>query len=233
MQKTRCLIVDDEPLAIEIIETYLNRLDGFQIIAKCKNALEAFSVMENETIDLIFLDIQMPQLTGVDFVKAMTQKPKVIFTTAYVDYAIESYELNILDYLVKPIPFERFFKAIAKYKSLSQPTEIKGTSPNPTEDSISLRVNKKNHKVFLANIKYVESIKDYVKVHTADKTLIVKTTLTNFEKQLPASSFIRVHRSYIVNQLHVTAHTSKDIEIDEIEIPIGISYKQQVVSTFG
>lgn len=227
---TRCLIVDDEPLAIEIIENYLNRLEDFTIVASCKNALEAFAILEKESIDLLFLDIQMPQLTGIEFVRALQNPPKVVFTTAYANYAVESYELAILDYLVKPISFDRFFKAITKYKALSpKQTRTKETEP-PLSDSIYVQVNKKKHRVLLTDVLYAESIKDYVRLHFEDKNLVIKTTLTDFEKELPSHQFLRTHRSYIVNLQQVTAHTSKDIEIGAIEIPIGVSYKQQVMA---
>jgi len=224
----KCLIVDDEPLAIEIIENYLGRLNDFEVTATCKNAVEAFSILENQSIDLLFLDIQMPQLTGIEFVKALTKKPQVIFTTAYVDYAVESYELDVLDYLVKPISFNRFFKAITKFKHTSQPKDIIPTTQGSMVDHIYVKENKKNHKVICRDILYAESIKDYVRIHTAEKKLVIKTTLSNFESQLPNDNFLRVHRSYLVNMRQITAHTAKDIEIGAIEIPIGASYKQKV-----
>lgn len=227
----KCLIVDDEPLAIEIIETYLNKLEDFEIVAKCQNALQAFKVLEESSVDLIFLDIQMPQLTGIEFLKALSNKPKVIFTTAYIDYAVESYELDVLDYLVKPISFERFFKAINKYsKNLKKPDLNKDVANDSSLSKayIYVRENKKNYKILYSSILYVESVKDYVRIHTHDKNVIVKSTLSDFQKELSQIQFLRVHRSYIVNLDHVTAHTSKDIEIESIEIPIGISYKQKV-----
>jgi two-component system LytT family response regulator len=229
--KTRCLIVDDEPLAIEIIELYLNRLDDFEVVATCNTAIKAFSVLEKETIDLIFLDIQMPQLTGIEFLKSITQKPKVIFTTAYIDYAIESYELDALDYLVKPVSFERFFKAINKYKNTVTPT-ITPVSTN-VKEHIFVKENKKSHKVILDEVLYIESIKDYVRIHLKHKKITVKTTLSDFETTLNDNRFLRKHRSYIVNLTAITAHTANDIEIGEIEIPIGISYKQKVFAVLS
>ena len=227
----KCLIVDDEPLAIEIIENYLQRLDEFEIVAKCSNALQAFTALETEDIDLLFLDIQMPQLTGIQFLKSLKNPPSVIFTTAYVDYAVEGYELDVLDYLVKPISFERFFKAVSKYKRVykNKSRTISPTPPIPTNDFIVVKENKKNVRIMLSDILYIESIKDYVRIHETHRKTIVKTTLTDFFKTLPETQFLRVHRSYVVNNLKITAHTSMDIEIGEIEIPIGISYKQRVM----
>ena len=227
----RCLIVDDEPLAIEIIENYLNRLDDYTIVAKCQNALQAFKVLEEEAVDLLFLDIQMPQLTGIEFLRSLNKQPQVIFTTAYIDYAVESYELDVLDYLVKPISFERFFKAITKYSKKSNINAIqeKTSQVSATEkDYIYVKENKKNYKVLFRDILYVESIKDYLRIHTINKKIVVKSTLSDFELALPQNQFLRTHRSYIVNIYHITAHTSKDIEIGKIEIPIGVSYKQIV-----
>jgi len=232
---TKCLIVDDEPLAIEIIENYIHQLEGFEIVATCKNALQAFKILEEQHVDLLFLDIQMPQLTGVDFVKALKKKPQIIFTTAYIDYAVESYELEVLDYLVKPISFERFFKAISKYKSNLDESNIPQralSSIKPIEkEYVYVKSNKKNYKVAFKDILYIESIKDYVRINTQDQKHMVKTTLTDFETKLPAHQFLKLHRSYIVNIDYVTAHTAKDVEIGTIEIPIGISYKQKVMDT--
>lgn len=226
---TRCLIVDDEPLAIEIIENHLNQLDDFTIVRRCKNAIEAFQVLEKEPIDLMFLDIQMPKITGIDFLKSLKHQPKVIFTTAYIDYALEGYELDVVDYLVKPISFERFFKAINKYKNQKSTQDISVTSPETAaQDYIYVKANKKRHRLVFDSILYVESIKDYVRIHLKDKSLIIKTTLTHFESQLPKDSFLRIHRSYIINLNKVSAHTHNDIELAEIEIPIGNSYKQKV-----
>jgi len=232
---TKCLIVDDEPLAIEIIENYLNQLDDFEIIATCKNALQAFKVLETQEVNLLFLDIQMPQLTGIDFVKALKNKPQVIFTTAYIDYAVESYELEVLDYLVKPISFERFFKAISKYKNLTNSSinykKVTQIDLMDGKDYIYVKSNKKSYKMLFNDVLYIESIKDYIRIHMHDQKLMVKTTLTDFETKLPSSQFLKLHRSYIVNVNHITAHTAKDVEIGTIEIPIGISYKQKVIDS--
>ena len=229
---TKCIIVDDEPLAIEVIENYLIQLDGYEIMARCKNAIEAFSILENNEIDLLFLDIQMPKLTGIEFLKSLTNPPQVILTTAYIDYAVEGYELDVLDYLVKPIAFERFIKSIAKYSKLvkqKQGQHLSKIKVENLQDYIYVKANKKNYKIQFSNILYVESVKDYVKIHQLENRLMVKTTLSDFEHQLPSESFLRTHRSYVVNLNHITSHTFKDVEIGEIEIPIGVSYKQIVL----
>ncbi len=228
--KTRCLIVDDEPLAIEIIENYLNQFEDFEIIDRCNNAISALKIIEKEHIDLLFLDIQMPKITGIDFLRALKNPPKVIFTTAHIDYAIESYEFDVVDYLVKPIPFDRFFKSINKFKTQIKLTKSITVSQksNSIQKHIYVRANKKNYRVVYDDILYVDSIKDYVRIHLPDKSLLVKSTLSDFGNQLPKNQFIRVHRSYLVNINVISAHTYNDIEIGAIEIPIGNSYKQMV-----
>ncbi|MEL6557167.1 MAG: LytTR family DNA-binding domain-containing protein [Bacteroidota bacterium] len=228
--KTKCLIVDDEPLAIEIIESYLKQLDDFEVVATCKNALQAFTVLQNEPVDLVFLDIQMPQITGVEFVKSMKQKPGIIFTTAHIDYAVESYELDILDYLVKPISLARFMKAIQKYQAMNKVGDLSAVSPKDSEkDFIYVKSNKKNFKVTFSEILYVESVKDYVKIVASKRQISVKTTLSEFVSRLPEERFLRVHRSFIVNIDRITAHTHHDVELGDKEIPIGGSYKQKVL----
>jgi len=229
---TKCIIVDDEPLAIEVIENHLQQLDGYDIVARCKNAVQAFSILEKHEVDLMFLDIQMPKLTGIEFLKSLKHPPQIILTTAYIDYAVEGYELDILDYLVKPISFERFFKSINKYSKLSKPSdrpEVHKGEDQTKQEYIYVKANKKNHKIQFSNILYIESVKDYVKIHLLNRRLLVKTTLTDFEEQLPMETFLRTHRSYLINLDHITAHTFKDVEIGEMEIPIGVSYKQRVL----
>lgn len=230
--KTKCLIVDDEPLAIEVIESHISQFDNLEVVATSRNAIKAFEILEKEKIDLLFLDIQMPKLTGIDFLKSINNPPRVIFTTAYIDYALEGYELDVLDYLVKPISFQRFLKAINKYfvigNQSTETTRIVEQQQENEKDFIFVKSDRKNHKILFSEIRYVESVKDYIKIHTNEKRIIVKNTLSAFEEQLPSHNFIRIHRSYIVNIDFITAFTAHDIEINSIEIPIGISYKQKV-----
>ena len=230
--KTKCLIVDDEPLAVEIIESHISQLENLEVVSTCRNAIKAFEILERARIDLVFLDIQMPKLTGIDFLKTISNPPKVIFTTGYIDYALEGYELDVIDYLVKPISFERFLKAINKYFAVANPVTRK---VNITEqktidekDFIFVRSERKNHKILFSEILYVESVKDYIKIHTKNSRIVVKNTLISFEQGLPTKNFIRVHRSYLVNLDFITAYTAHDVELNAVEIPIGISYKQMV-----
>lgn len=235
--KTKCLIVDDEPLAIELLETHISLLEQLEVVGTCQNAVKALEVLQNQQVDLMFLDIQMPMLTGIEFLKSLKNPPKVIFTTAYRDYALQGYELDVVDYLLKPISFDRFFKAINKYFQLTNavsPSATAVASPQAETASKSyfyVKINKKHHKVLLNEISYIESIKDYVKIHLPDSELVAKEKISEIEAQLPAKQFLRIHRSFIVNLDYITAFTAQDVEIGELELPIGISYKKSVIDS--
>ena len=226
----RCLIIDDEPLAIEVIKMHLSQLPELELVATFNNPIEAIEKLKNDVIDLIFLDIEMPLLSGIDFIKTIPNVPKVIFTTAYRNYAIESYELDVVDYLLKPISFSRFFKAINKFKTLVElPISAMSASEEViTNDHIYVNVNKKFIKIKFADILFIESIKDYIRIHLPDKSIVTKDAISNFEEKLP-SEFLRTHRSFIVNTMKITAFTKVDVEIGDKEIPIGSSYKDDVI----
>lgn len=226
MKKYKCLIVDDEELARELIATHLSQLPDFEIVAICASAIEANTILKTKTIDLLFLDIEMPVLKGTDFLKNLVHKPKVIFTTAHREYAIESYELNVVDYLLKPIVFNRFFKAIEKF--LDTQIVIETVTKTSELTHVFVQSNKKNIKVNYDDILYIESIKDYIKIHTVNRKLLIKHGISAFENKLD-NRFLRVHRSYIVNSEKVTAYTKQDIEIGNIEIPIGDLYKKRAL----
>jgi len=227
----KCLIVDDEPLALLLLQTHISQIPQLEVVASCENPLEAFEILKKEPIDLLFLDIQMPVLTGLEFAKSLQHPPSIIFTTAYREYAVESYELNVVDYLLKPITFSRFFKAINKYlNSRHQESTSTVNQAAPIDDSptfIYVNANRKHVKVLFQDILYVESLKDYVQIHTIDQRITTKDKISVFEQKLP-SHFLRVHRSFIVNRHKVTAFTAHDIEIGKKEIPIGGSYKKEV-----
>lgn len=231
-RRTRCLIVDDEPLALEVMENHLNKFDGLEIAAKCSSAVEAFEIVNTQKIDLIFLDIQMPQISGLDFLRAIKNPPGVILTTAYREYALESYELEVVDYLLKPISFERLMMAINKFYKQNEGK----TGPSPVnnrsreDDFIYLKVDKKNVKLPYDEILYIECMKDYVTVFTAESKYISKTTMTDLEDKLPENNFIRIHRSFIVSKQKITAFTSYSVEIGRKELTIGRSYKEEVMS---
>jgi DNA-binding LytR/AlgR family response regulator len=233
-----CLLVDDEPLAMEIIDGYLAKVSGFNVIAKCKNAMEAFDVLQKEKIDLMFLDIQMPQLNGIEFVKTLKNPPKIIFTTAYRDYAIEGFELDAVDYLLKPISFGRFIKAINKIQRKPEIEPVNSvespsiTSSN-TEPFLYIKMDKRILKVYLDKIIYVESQKDYVRIVTEEKEVVTKQKISYLEERLPKDKFLRIHRSYIVPTNRITAFSSTNVEIDDLELPIGRSYKQFVIDALN
>ncbi|MEE9371777.1 MAG: LytTR family DNA-binding domain-containing protein [Saprospiraceae bacterium] len=232
-KKVRCLVVDDEPLAIDILKEYIQQVDGLELITTCSTAMDAFSVITKQEIDLIFLDIEMPDLNGLELVKTIKKGIKVIVTTAYREYAIEGYELDILDYLLKPISFQRFFKSVNKYLRLANnnnmPRIESGSSAKP-RGSMFIYADKKNFKVYFDDILYLESIKDYVRIHILKKNIITKGTISHFEGLLP-SCFLRIHRSYIVNTSKINAFTNHDVEINNKEIPIGVSYKRAVLES--
>lgn len=229
--KIRCIIIDDEPLAIQVIQSHLNLLSEIELVDSFQEPTKAFEVLNQGKIDLVFLDIEMPQLSGLELIKTIPSSVKVIFTTAFRNYALESYELDVVDYLLKPISFSRLYKAINKYKSLSNlpvsnESPVKSTLQN---DHLYVNSNKKFIKINFDDIDYVESMKDYVRIFTLEENTVTKDTIANFEKKLPPT-FLRVHRSYIVNTAKITAFTKMDVEIGKKEIPIGASYKNQVLA---
>ncbi|WP_350290532.1 LytTR family DNA-binding domain-containing protein [uncultured Croceitalea sp.] len=227
----QCVIIDDEPLARELLEGYLEKIPDFKLIASCSSAIEASGFLNKNKVDLLFLDIEMPVLKGTDFFKNLVHKPKVIFTTAYRDYAVDGFELNALDYLLKPIFFERFFSAIQKFLKQKQPN-IEGQLAHTKLSKTSyLFVNKakKQIKVVFDDILYIESLKDYIKIHFKEgEPLQVKESISAFEKRID-NRFIRLHRSYIVNSEKITAYTKNDVEIERLEIPIGNNYKDNML----
>jgi DNA-binding LytR/AlgR family response regulator len=242
MMKLKCMIVDDEALALDILENYILRLDNLELVARCQNAIEAFNVLQNKKIDLIFLDIQMPKLTGIDFLKNLSSPPKIILTTAYRDYALEGYELNVLDYLLKPISFERFFKSINKVWEMSQtiapqnPLDNSGlmlANTHQGEGFIYIKADKKMVRLMLRDILYIESLKDYVRVKTTDKEIISYQRISYLEEKLPEDVFVRVHRSFIVAIDKIEAFSSHSVEIQKKEIPIGRNYKNEVFKILG
>jgi two-component system, LytTR family, response regulator len=227
----QCLIVDDEPPAREIIRRYIEELPTLHLAGECANALQAFTLLQQQPVDLIFLDIRMPQLNGNDFLKTLKHPPKVIFTTAYPDYALEGYELDVVDYLMKPIPFDRFLKAVNKaFPSGSAKIETVSTTEEKKNGAfVYFRADRKMVKVMLQDISYIESMKDYVKVVTASNTLITKQSISSVEEMLPEKQFIRVHRSYIISLNKIKTFTSELIEIGATEIPIGKLYRHGVL----
>lgn len=228
--RVKCIIVDDEPLAIEVLESYVNKVEELQLVGTFRNAISAFTFLQQQQVDLIFLDIQMPKLSGIDFLKTLRHPPKVIFTTAFRDYALEGFELEIVDYLLKPIPFERFLKAVAKV--FQQPSGQAVSSPKQepaTENYVYFKVDKKMIKTKMADVLYIESIKDYVKVKTPEKEIVTQQKISYLEESLPREQFLRIHRSFIVNLEKIDAYSATDVEIGKHSIPIGRNYKNDVM----
>jgi len=228
--KTRCLIVDDEPLAIEVLASHLEKMEFFELTDTCQNAIQAFDILTKKKIDLVFLDIQMPGMKGTDFIKNLKNPPKIILTTAYREYALEGYELDVVDYILKPISFERFFKAVNKYMQLNVNEIIihRSEKDNAGESYIYVRVNKKINKVMLSDILYIESLKDYITIYTKTRRVTAKHTISSFEEKLPESEFIRIHRSFVISLKHITGFTANSIEIGDKELPIGRNFRQMV-----
>jgi DNA-binding LytR/AlgR family response regulator len=231
--KIKCLIVDDEPRAREVLKRYIEEIPTLVLAGECANAIQGVIILQQQLIDLIFLDIRMPQLSGTDFLKTLKNPPKVIFTTAYSEYALEGYELDIVDYLLKPVRFDRFLKAVNKAfpppdnkQVVSQPI----LAEDKKNDSfVYFRSDRKMVKVLLSDILYIESMKDYVKVITDKSSIITKQSISSVETMLPEKTFIRTHRSFIVSVNKIKSFTNEIIEIGQAEIPIGKLYRNNVI----
>jgi DNA-binding LytR/AlgR family response regulator len=235
--KTKCMIVDDEPLARDLMRTHIEKLENFEIVADCHNAMKALSVLREKHVDLIFLDIQMPQITGIEFLKTLKHAPKVIFTTAYREYAIEGFELDVVDYLLKPITFERFLKSVNKYYQMCQDQVqvVPGASSEKfaEESFIYVKENKKVIKVHLSEIRYIEGFSEYVQIYTEKRKIITKTSMALMEEKLPAENFLRIHKSFIVPVSKIEAFTANTIEIQGKELPIGRNFKNAVLNSLN
>ncbi|MCE3282560.1 MAG: two component transcriptional regulator, LytTR family [Chitinophagaceae bacterium] len=227
----RCIIVDDEPHARQLLRHDISKLPRMQLEGECGNAIEALSMLQNKKIDLLFLDIHMPQLKGTELLKIVAHPPNVIFTTAHADYALEGYELNAIDYLLKPIKFERFLKAVNKLSHVPANGVPSATGPESRdkEQYIYLRSERKMVKVMLSDINYIESMKDYVKVFTNAGTIITKQSMASMEAMLPEDRFIRVHRSFIVSTGSISSYTNEMIFVARNEIPIGKLFRNSVL----
>jgi DNA-binding LytR/AlgR family response regulator len=230
MKSLRCLIVDDEPLAIDVIENYLRRMDNIEI-RRCENPIDAFQLLQSEKFDLIFLDIEMPILTGLDFLKAVKDPPGIIITTAYRDYAVEGFEFEVLDYLVKPISFPRFMKAFERAMKSYPATRKTGEDSLPVENEyLFLKVDRKFIKVYTNDILYIESLKDYIRVTTKANSWISYESLTAITEKLSPEKFMRVHRSFTVAMDKINAIEGNCIEIEGKPIPISREHKQDVLN---
>jgi DNA-binding LytR/AlgR family response regulator len=226
----KCIIIEDETLAQHVIQSHLKRTENFELISTCSNALEAKEILNSRHIDLIFLDIQLPGMTGLNFLRTLQNPPLVILTTAYAEYALESYEFNVIDYLLKPISFERFSKTVTK---IIDGNLLNKTFQKTDADHIFIKSSGKFYKINFSEIIYIEGMKDYLKICTEDHKIVTHQTMNEMEKLLPAKQFIRVHKSYIISLKHVKTISGNNIETSKQAIPIGINYKEKIMLLTG
>ena len=219
--KLKCVIVDDEPMAREIIVSYISKTPNLELVKSCKNASEALLYLQEKEADLFFLDINMPDISGLSLAKVINKKTQIIFTTAYRDYAIDGFNLNVVDYLLKPISFDRFLEATQKVSTLKV-NEI-------NNDFMFVRSERKMVKVDFNSILYIESLSDYVKIFTTEKTIVIRETITSLEHKLPSKYFLRIHRSFIISFKNITSYTNEHIEIHKKALPISRGYKESVL----
>jgi len=226
MNPIRCLLVDDEELALDVLEIYLDRLEGFEVAGRCTNALEASSFLNENPVDLVFLDIQMPKLNGMEWIKSLAIPPKVIFCTAFSNFALESYEVNAIDYLLKPVSFERFEKAVGKAADIIRKEQR--LADLKEEEFISIKSERRFYKIPINSILYIHSLSNYYQVVTPDKKIIVYGSLSALENKLSANQFIRIHRSYLVAINKIEAISSTFILLEGKKIPVGRKYRDSV-----
>lgn len=230
-EQITCLAIDDEPPALKIITNFIESLPSLKLIAACDNAIEALQQLQQHHIDLLFLDIQMPQILGTDFVRSLPNSPKVIFTTAYRKYAVDGFDLNAVDYLLKPVSFDRFLKAVNKVMNMhvsamqADLTENGKMNNEGHPDHIILRADRRNIKINLNDILYIESLKDYLKVVLEKGTIVSKMSIQAIEKMLPPSLFLRVHRSFIISIPRISSYTNEVISIQQLNIPVSRTYR--------
>jgi DNA-binding LytR/AlgR family response regulator len=228
----KCVIIDDEPLAVELLEDFVRKVDTLELVSTFNNAIDAVSFINQNNVDLIFLDIEMPHFSGIDFLNTIEKKPLVIFTTAYSDYAVEGFNLGAVDYLVKPIPFHRFLKSVVRAQQVINPgTTVQAISeqtsaPELEQDFMFVRAEYENVKMNFADILFIEGLKDYVKIYTTDnKFTLTLISLIKLENLLSSKGFSRIHRSYIINIKHVKSIQKNKVLISDKRIPISESYK--------
>ncbi|MDR5590706.1 LytTR family DNA-binding domain-containing protein [Christiangramia sp. SM2212] len=233
LDKIRCIIVDDEPVALDILENHISRIDKIEIIGRCKNATEAFNMINANKTDLIFLDINMPGISGISFAKSINKNIKIIFTTAYREYAIEGFDLHAVDYLLKPISFERLLDAVNNFQEI----HINQSPPEHKSDEISdfifVKIDRKMHKIDFSKILWIESLSDYLKIETSNGTKVTRETISSIETKLPQSKFLRIHRSFIIAIDKIESYSNEEVIIQNKSLPISRTYKDQVIQTLG
>jgi DNA-binding LytR/AlgR family response regulator len=232
-KKIKCLVIDDEPPARDILKKYVSEVELLELAGECSNAVETLSFLQNNAVELLFLDIKMPHILGTSFLRTLKNPPRVIFTTAFRKYAVEGFDLNAVDFLLKPISFERFLQAVNKVMQLnihaSETGKLTGeTVPDQSHPFLYFRADRKMVKVFLEDILFIESLKDYIKVVTTSKVIVSKQSISALEEMLPKDAFVRVHRSYLIAVNKIDAYHSDLIEIGKKEIPVGRLFKHEV-----
>jgi DNA-binding LytR/AlgR family response regulator len=227
----KCIIVEDETLAQDVLKSHLQNYGGWELVGVCRNAPEALEALQTQEVDVMFLDIRLPGMSGLNFLRTLTDPPLVVLTTAYAEYAVESYEFSVIDYLLKPISFERFSRAVSKIVD-GRLFSSAGHDKLPG-DHIFVKSNSKFFKVNFSEILYIEGMKDYLKIHTPEYTLVTHQTMNELEKTLPSRQFIRVHKSYIVAIGHIRTIYGNSVELGKVTIPIGINYKEMVMTLVG
>lgn len=230
----RCLIVDDESLALRLMEDHVSKVPGLEIVGKCRHALEALQVLQREEIDILFLDIQMPDLTGVELIKILKHKPAIILTTAYAEYALEGYQLEVVDYLLKPIALDRFLQAVRKAQEWVDLRKQAPSVPQTTKpDHFFVKSDYKQMRINYADVTHVEGLREYVSIYAGGKRIVTLETMKNMEQLLPSDLFMRVHKSYIVNTSLIKSINGNQIELGEIKIPLGKVFRAQVLGRLG
>lgn len=229
--KYKYLIVDDEPLARKLIASHTSKIEGLVLMGECGSAFEASNLLRNRSADLIFLDIQMPELNGLKFLSTLKHPPSIIITTAFRDYGPEAFDLEVVDYLMKPISFERLLKGVNRFFERKAPVPFSVVSSNEEESFVYLRADRKMHKVRLSDILYIESLDEYVKVFLRNKMIITRENITTLESKLPADTFVRIHRSFLVSSKMVVSIASDGVEIAGKILPFGRAFKQSALAS--
>jgi len=229
----KCMIVDDEPLAQKGMEEYIKDVPFLEFVGVCDNALQAYPFLNNNKADLILLDIEMPQLSGIDFLKSLSYTPAVIFTTAYPEYALQGYELNVIDYLVKPISFQRFLKAVTKAKDFLSNVKKANAPAEDVKDYFFVKANYQIEKIFYKDILFIEALQNYIAIHLADKKLVCYNTISNMEKQLPANLFMRIHKSYIAALQKIDSIKGNTVTIHTQSLPLSRTLKEKLMHAVG
>ncbi len=229
--KFTCLIVDDEPLARKLIASHVSKIDDLELVGECGNAIVAGNFLRTRKVNLIFLDIQMPEINGLQFIGTLKNPPAVILTTAYRDFAPEAFDLDVIDYLLKPISFDRLTKAVNKFfDKQTVPTSSVTIEKSDTPSFLHVRSDRKVHKILLDDIHFLESLDEYVKVHLDGRTLITRENISSLEQKLPFSQFIRIHRSFLINTKHVKAFTGEAVDVGGKQLPFGRAYKKTAMA---